>query len=118
MKTLFKIMSLIMAVLFVIAAYVQWNDPDATIWYFIYGIAALASVLFFLDRLSFVVALILAALYIAGTVGLWPDRWEGISLGEGNIDNIERAREALGLLIAGLVMLIYAVQKRIARRTL
>lgn len=114
MKPLFKILSLIMAVLFLVAAYVQWNDPDATIWYFIYGIAALASVLFFLNRLSFGVAIILGLLYIAGTVALWPEKWEGISLEGGDIQNVERARESLGLLITGLVMLMYAVQKRLA----
>ena len=103
-----------MAVLFLVAAYVQWNDPDATIWYFIYGIAALASVLFFLNRLSFGVAIILGLLYIAGTVALWPEKWEGISLEGGDIQNVERARESLGLLITGLVMLMYAVQKRLA----
>ena len=115
MKPLFKILSLIFAILFVIAAYVQWNDPDATLWYFIYGVAALASVLFFLNKLHFVIALILAVLYILGTITLWPAKWEGLSIGDGDIDNIERAREALGLLITGLVMIIYAVQKRLAK---
>ncbi|MGI9547914.1 MAG: transmembrane 220 family protein [Flavobacteriaceae bacterium] len=114
MKTLFKILSLIMAVLFIIAAYLQWNDPDATIWYFVYGIAALASVLFFLNRLRFGVAIILGLLYIAGTVALWPEKWEGISLEGGDLQNVERARESLGLLITGLVMFVYAVQKRLA----
>ena len=115
MNPLFKFLSLIFAVLFVIAAYVQWNDPDATLWYFIYGIAALASVLFFLNKLHFVIALVLAVLYILGTIALWPAKWEGLSVGDGDIDNIEKARESLGLLITGLIMLIYAVQKRLAK---
>ncbi|MGB5237877.1 MAG: transmembrane 220 family protein [Flavobacteriaceae bacterium] len=114
MKNLFKIFSLLMAILFVIAAYVQWNDPDASLWYFIYGIAALASIMFFMGRLSFVVAIILGILYISGTVVLWPEKWEGVSIGAGDIVNIERARESLGMLITGLVMLIYAVQKRLS----
>ena len=115
MNSLFKYLSLVMAILFIAAAYVQWNDPDATMWYFIYGIAALASVLFFLNKLNFIVALILAVLYIIGAIGLWPEKWEGLSIGGGDINNIERAREALGLLIVGLVMLLYAVQKRLAK---
>ena len=114
MKNLFKIFALLMAILFVLAAYVQWNDPDATLWYFIYGIAALASVMFFMGRLSFVVAIILGILYVLGTVLLWPEKWEGLSIGSGDIDNIEHAREALGMLITGIVMFIYAVQKRLS----
>ena len=115
MKPLFKFLALIFALLFIIAAYLQWNDPDATIWYFIYGIAALASILFFLNKLNFVIALVLAVLYIVGTIALWPEKWEGLSIGDGDIDNIEKARESLGLLITGLVMLLYAVQKRLAK---
>ena len=115
MKPLFKFLALIFALLFIIAAYLQWNDPDSTIWYFTYGIAALASVLFFLNKLDYVIALVLAVLYIIGTIALWPEKWEGLSIGDGNIDNIERARESLGLLITGLVMLLYAVQKRLAK---
>ena len=115
MKPLFKFLALIFAILFIIAAYVQWNDPDATLWYFVYGIAALASILFFLNKLNFVIALILAILYLVGTIALWPEKWEGLSIGGGDIDNIERARESLGLLITGLVMLIYAVQKRLSK---
>ena len=105
-----------MAVLFVIAAYVQWNDPDATIWYFVYGIAALASLLFFMNKLSFIMAVLLAVLYIMGTIGLWPDKWEGISIGSGDIENIERARESLGLFITGLVMLTYGLVKRAQKK--
>ncbi|MEN8797606.1 MAG: transmembrane 220 family protein [Flavobacteriaceae bacterium] len=114
MKNLFKLFALLMAMLFVIAAYVQWNDPDATLWYFIYGIAALASILFFMGRLSFVVAIILGLLYISGTVILWPEKWEGLSIGAGDIVNIERARESLGMLITGLIMLVYAVRQRLS----
>lgn len=104
-----------MAILFVIAAYLQWNDPDATLWYFIYGIAALASVLFFLGRLSFIVAIILGLLYISGTVILWPEKWDGLTIGGGDIVNVEHAREALGMLITGLVMLVYAVRQRLTK---
>ena len=117
MKSLPKILSLVFTVLFVLAAYVQWNDPDATIWYFIYGIAALASLLFFMGRLRFILALLLFVLYVIGTIGLWPEQWEGVSIGGGNIENIERAREALGLLLTGFIMLFYALYIRSSGRT-
>ena len=115
MNTLVKYLSLLMVVLFVTAAYLQWNDPDATLWYFVYGIAALASLLFYLGKLNFVVALILGVLYIVGAVMLWPEKWEGVTIGEGEIENIERARESLGLLITALIMLLYAVRSRVSK---
>ncbi len=113
MNPIFKYLSLLMTFLFIIAAYLQWNDPDATTWYFVYGIAALASILYYLGRLNFIVALVLGILYIVGCVMLWPDKWEGVSVGDGDIDNIERARESLGLLITAFVMFIYAIRIRL-----
>ena len=113
MNSLFKYLSLLMAVLFIAAAYVQWNDPDATTWYFVYGIAALASILYYLGRLNFIVALVLGILYIIGCVMLWPEKWEGVSVGDGDIENIERARESLGLLITALIMFLYAFRIRL-----
>ncbi len=115
MNSLFKYLSLLMTVLFIAAAYVQWNDPDATTWYFVYGIAALASILYYLGRLNFIVALVLGILYIIGCVMLWPEKWEGLSIGDGDIDNIERARESLGLLITALVMFFYAIRIRLGK---
>ena len=115
MNSLFKYLSLLMAVLFIAAAYVQWNDADATRWYFVYGIAALASILYYLGRLNFVVALLLGVLYIVGCVMLWPEKWEGVTIGEGDIENIERARESLGLLITAIVMFIYAIRIRLGK---
>ena len=115
MNTFFKYLSLLMAILFVAAAYVQWNDPDAILWYFIYGIAALASVMYFLGRLNFIVALVLGIGYIIGSVLLWPEKWEGIAIGDGEIENIEKARESLGLLITALFMLVYAIRIRLGK---
>ncbi len=116
MNPIVRVLSLIFALLFVIAAYFQWNDPDAVTWYFIYGIAALASILFYLRRLGFWPALVLFLLYLIGAVGMWPETFEGITIGSGEIENIERGREALGLLITAFIMLIYAVQVRLAKK--
>ena len=115
MTSLFKYLSLLMAILFIAAAYVQWNDPDATTWYFVYGFAALASILYYLGRLNFIVALVLGVMYIFGCVMLWPEKWEGISVGDGDIENIERARESLGLLITAMIMFTYAIRIRLRR---
>ncbi len=110
MKTFFKVLALVFALLFAWAAFVQHNDPDALLWYGIYGLATLASILFLSGRLNFVLAIVLAIGYLVGTVMLWPDKFEGVEIGGGDIVNIERAREALGLLIVAVVMLVYALR--------
>lgn len=110
MKNLFKFLSLLFTILFVWAAYVQYNDPDSLLWYAVYGVAAAASLFFYLGKLNFTGAIILSGIYLVGTFVLWPDKFEGITIGNGDIDNVERARESLGLLIIAIVMLIYALR--------
>ena len=116
MKTLFKLISVVFALLFFWAAYVQWNDPDALLWYAIYGSAALASLFFFFEKLSFKIALVLFVLYFVGVFVFWPDQFEGVDIGEGEINNIENARESLGLLINALVMLMFSLRIRYTKK--
>ncbi|HMB64801.1 MAG TPA: transmembrane 220 family protein [Eudoraea sp.] len=117
MKTLFKILALVFALLFLLAALVQYNDPDAFLWYVIYGIAALVSLFFFFGRMYYVIPAILCILYLIGTFWAWPETFEGVEIGGGDIDNIERGREALGLLITSVVMLMFALRIRFAGRS-
>lgn len=112
MKTFFKILSLVFAVLFLWAAFVQYNDPDAFMWYAVYGLAALASLLFFFDKLNYFLAAILCIGYLVGAFVLWPEKFEGVQIGDGDIANIERGREALGLLVISVAMIIYALRLR------
>lgn len=100
-----RILSLVFAVLFVWAGILQYNDPDALLWYAIYGVAALACLLYYFKRFHPLLGLILGLIYLAETVMVWPEKWEGFEIGAGEIENIERAREAGGLLLAGLFML-------------
>lgn len=108
MNKFLKILAFIFAALFVYAAIVQYNDPDAMKWYAIYGTAALASLLFALGKLRLLWAIVLAVFYLGFTWYTWPEKFEGVTIGEGDIVNIERGREALGLLIAGVMMIVYA----------
>jgi hypothetical protein len=110
MKTIFKFMSLIFAGLFLWAAYVQYNDPDTLLWIAIYVAAAVVSLLFYLDKLHFLVPLFLGMIYLVEAMISWPDVFEGVTIGAGNIVNIERGREALGLLILASVMFTYAIR--------
>ncbi len=109
MNKFLKILAFIFTALFVYAAVVQYNDPDAHKWYAIYGMAALASLLFGLGKIRLMWAVILAIFYLGFTFYTWPEKFEGVTIGEGDIVNIERGREALGSLIAGIMMAIYAL---------
>lgn len=106
MRGFFKVFAGVFAILFALATYVQNNDPDAFLWYLIYGSAALACVSFIFDQLDYRLAFLLALAYLIGVFVSWPTDFQGVSIGGGAIDNIEHAREALGLLINAFVMAV------------
>ncbi len=110
MKSFIRILPLLFTVLFVWGAYVQYNDPDALSWIAIYVVAALASLLFYLNKLPFLVALVLGIVYLILAISSWPDQFEGVTIGQGDIVNIERGREALGVLILSVVLFAYAIE--------
>ena len=112
MKQFFKVFALVFALLFLWAAILQWNDPDSFIWYLIYGGAAIASALFIYGRLPVAMALAFMLASIVGALFSWPDEFQGFAIGEGDINNIERGRESVGLLITAAVMLVYALRIR------
>lgn len=112
MNRIFKIIALVFAVLFLWAAYLQYNDPDAFLWYIIYGFAAIGAMLFAGGKLNFTFSLILCLVYLVATVFLWPEKFEGFTIGEGDIVNIERGREAVGMLIVAGVFLVFSLRLR------
>lgn len=116
MKMFFKVLGIVFTILFAWAVYVQNNDPDASKWYVIYGIAALASLLFVAKRLPSTIAFFLCLAAMVGTNIFWPEKFEGFTIGEGDIENIERGREAWGLLIVAVVMLVYALRIRFEKK--
>lgn len=112
MKNVFKVLSLIFAILFLAAAVVQYNDPDAVLWIALYGLASLVSILFFFRRASYLILAVLCVGYLVGAFVSLPSTYEGVTIGSGDIVNIEKGREALGLFIVSGVMLIYALRIR------
>ena len=108
MNSFFKIIAFIFSVLFIWAAILQYNDPDPIMWYSIYGVAAIASLLFAFKMLSLWMALILFFAFLIGADVDWPTQFEGYAIGEGDIKNIEMGRESSGLILCALVMLLYA----------
>ncbi|KQC29419.1 transmembrane 220 family protein [Flagellimonas eckloniae] len=117
MKLFFKIFGIVFAALFVYAAIVQYNDPDALKWYVYYGVAAFISILFAVDRLKFLWVFVLLLFYGFMAFQTWPEKFEGVTIGEGDIVNIERGREALGLAIVACVMLVYALRLLLKRKS-
>lgn len=100
-----KISSIFWALVFIVFAVFQINDPDAMIWILIYGAAALMSILVLLNKSSRLVLWVSLIALLAGAFMLWPDSFEGLRLKEGMYTPvIEEARESLGLLIAAISM--------------
>ena len=115
MKLFFKVFAIVFALLCVVSAYLQLNDPDPALWIVIYLVVAIASFLFAMNKLPYWVFLILFVASIIGAYLFWPNAFEGVTIGEGDINNIEHARESLGLLIVAVVMLVYTVRKKMGK---
>ncbi len=118
MKTFFNTIAVIFTVLFAWSAFLQNNDPDALLWYAIYGLAAVGSIVFVLGRLNLMVAGLLCVAYLIGGLVSWPETFEGFEIGTGDIVNIERGREACGLLIVSAVFLGYALRIRYNKKNI
>jgi len=106
MREFFRWLAFACMILFAMACFVQLNDPDAFIWIVIYAIPCVASLFFFLRRFNYPIGALLCLSYCIGGILVWPESYEGLTLAKGNLENIERGREALGLFIIALVMLI------------
>ncbi|MBT3544703.1 MAG: hypothetical protein HN488_05085 [Saprospiraceae bacterium] len=103
-----KHLGLIFAILFILFAAVQYNDPDPWIWIIIYGIVAIASFFQWIGKVSDKVLLLFSVVFFAATLSYVPDLMGWAEKGFPNIagemktDNphIELVRETLGLAIA------------------
>ena len=117
-----KVVNFLLAVMFLIFAFVQINDPDPLIWILIYGAMAVVCVMaiFSYYPLRFLVVVLVAylaysAFYYKGVME-WlkqdnkADLFDDIAKMEHWY--IEEAREFLGLLICMIVVVIYIVRAR------
>lgn len=115
---IFGVLNWIMCALFLLSAAVQWNDPDPVRWMAIYGVAfAICLATGLRAPVPAMAPLLVAAVALAWAVAIIDggrttgyshmfDAWEMKSA------NVELAREATGLLIAGVWMLVIAVAQR------
>jgi len=108
MNLLFKIIGYVFTVLFAVGAVLQYNDPDSLHWIIIYGVAALISLMFALNKIRYIIPLVLGILAFIGFVYLYPADFQGFDLNDGDIKTVELGREAFGLLIISIVLLIFA----------
>jgi len=112
MNLLFKILGYVFAVLFTVGAVLQYNDPDSLNWIIIYGVAALISLLFALNKIGFIIPLIFGVISFIGFIYLYPSDFQGFDLNDGDIVTVELGREAFGLLIISIVLLVFAFQSK------
>jgi hypothetical protein len=106
MKVLFKAIAIVFGVLFLISAALQYNDPDSFIWILIWSLAGLISLGFAINKTPFFVLLVSGIAALIGFFYSYPEKFEGFEIGEGDIKNVEEGREAYGLLIIAIVLLI------------
>lgn len=104
-----RIVALIFAILFIISAALQYNDPDTIIWVSIYGFAAVLSLLFFRGYRSIILYSIFLIVYLAGAIYLWPEVYKGLTMDMSRAPEIESARESLGMAICAFAFLLYLV---------
>jgi len=108
-----KVILILLAVLFLLFAYWQFNDPDPHIWVPIYGATGLVIALKALAKLPSIITLLCTiglfvgfASYIPGIIEWFNEGMPSIT-GEMKATSpyIENMREGLGLLLAALAML-------------
>lgn len=111
----FRVTNLVVAVVFLVSAAIQWNDPDPLPWIAVYGGAAAASI---------AVGRFRGARVLPALVGLVALVWAGTMAGRVFADlafadlfksmkaetpSIEHSRELLGLLIIAAWMAVLVV---------
>lgn len=116
MKTLFKAVAILFGILFFVSAGLQYNDPDALVWILIWSIAGIIAFGFAFNRVSYRVTLIAGILTLIGFFYSYPNKFEGFEIGVGDIKNVEEGREAFGLLIIAIVMLVLALRGWVVRK--
>jgi len=96
---IFSTLNLVVAAFFVLFTLVQYNDPDPLLWMIIYGLTALACVLYRLERLPPAVAAgygvlaLLLGLYLAYRV-----------ISQGQFIFAEEGREMMGSFLVAIWM--------------
>jgi hypothetical protein len=114
-----KILNLLLAVVFIVFAFVQINDPDPVIWILIYGSMAVTCVLAAFNYYYVKVLIAMLILYAGYSFVFFSgvlewlrheDKWMLFDdIAKMQYPYIEETREFLGLLICNLVLILHLV---------
>lgn len=117
-----RILNFILAILFLLFAFVQVNDPDPLHWILIYGAMAVLAILAMFSVYPLKVILVLLVVYIGystvffGGVTEWMQQPDKSALFDDvakmQHPYVEEAREFLGLMICIVVLVFYAIKSR------
>lgn len=119
-----RVVEFIAALLLLVMAAVQFNDPDPMYWIVVYGAAAWVVASHAFGRATGDIASIVLGLIIAGLMIAAPGFWDYIRSGDlasisgemaGSSSFVESAREFLGLIIALAALLIVRSRTRPVR---
>lgn len=112
-----KILNFVLAVLFLLFAFVQVNDPDPVLWILIYGAMAVLSIMAMFGLFFKRVILVMIILYVAYSLTFWNGVTEWLAQEDKSalFDDvakmqhvyIEEAREFLGLAICVIVLIFF-----------
>lgn len=121
-----KIFNLLLAVAFIVFAFVQINDPDPVIWILIYGAMAVTCVLAAFGHYYYIVLGGLLIIFVAYSFVFFPGVLEWLrspdrsmlfdDIAKMQYPYIEESREFLGLLISIVVLLMHLVSARARAR--
>jgi hypothetical protein len=117
-----KIVNLILAVMFLLFAFVQINDPDPALWIAIYGIMAVVCIMAAFNYYHKLGLVVLTVAYLGYSVILIPGLREWLAQDDQSMlfDDIakmqhlyvEESREFLGLMICVIVLIVQLVRAR------
>ncbi len=112
--------NLMLVLIFCASAALQWNDPDPVLWSLFYALAAAACLAWHFDYLPPTVAIAIALVCTLWVMALgpqlarveqWSEVWASFSM---QSQSVEAVREAGGLLLVGLWMLLLACSRLVA----
>lgn len=121
-----KILNLLLAVVFLLFAFVQVNDPDPVVWILIYGLMAVACVMAAFQRYYPLAHVVLLVVYIAysfvsvdGVIEWLQSDDKSMlfdDIAKMQYPYIEESREFLGLMICVVVLIMHLITYRIKVR--
>jgi hypothetical protein len=123
-----RIVNFLLAVMFLVFAFLQINDPDPIIWILIYGVMAVYCIMaifsFYPQKLliaTIAIYVLYGLFYVKGVIA-WAQS-ENPSLLFSDVAKmeywyIEEAREFLGLLICMAVLIFYVIRSRALRKSI